>query len=408
MATSTEPAAPHANGELINRVQQLRLNDQIGAGRGRSRGSWVPWVLCGMMAVAWAGVGVRWYKSPTAGVGGPAAKGTAASGSIGPSSGVGTNSPDAKPVAEGELILPITGKLTPELEIKLSPEDVSGVITEIFFKEGQTVKRNEKLATIQDMRYRADVAAAKATWEAAKARLADLGKDAVRVAERKQAEAELAEAKAGWVRADQEVRRLSDRSATIVVSKQDLERADADLRVAEARVARLEAALALLNMGARPEKIDAAQAEVEQAEARYRESERVLKNCVVVAPIDGTILTKVADRGALVSPMSFNVAAGICTMADLSDLEVEIEVPERQIRRIREGLDCQIAADADPNRFYRGYVDRIMPIADDSKNVIKVRVKVMLPPGEAPGSFLKPKMSAVVNVYNRPYVADKK
>lgn len=101
--------------------------------------------------------------------------------------------------------------------------------------------------------------------------------------------------------------------------------------------------------------------------------------------------------------MSFNVAAGICSMADLAKLEVEIDVPERQITKIRYGLDCLIQADADPNRGYRGMVDRIMPIADDTKNVIKVRIRTYLPVGEEPGSFLKPKMSVVATVYNRPF-----
>ena len=59
-----------------------------------------------------------------------------------------------------------------------------------------------------------------------------------------------------------------------------------------------------------------------------------------------------------------------------------------------------MASAAAPNRIYRGRVDRIMPIADDSKNTIKVRVKVQLPAGEQPGSVLKPKMSTVVRIYN--------
>ena len=62
MPTPTEKAPPSSNGELIDRVQQLRLDNQLGAGRRSSGGSWLPWVLCGLMAVAWAGVGVRWYK----------------------------------------------------------------------------------------------------------------------------------------------------------------------------------------------------------------------------------------------------------------------------------------------------------------------------------------------------------
>src|SRR4051794_18502450 len=61
----TEPTtARPANGELVNRVQQLRLNDQLGAGKtARGGASWLPWLLCGLMAVAWAGVGIRGYKN---------------------------------------------------------------------------------------------------------------------------------------------------------------------------------------------------------------------------------------------------------------------------------------------------------------------------------------------------------
>ena len=199
MATSTEPRPPSTNGELVNRVQQLRLQDQLGAGRGRSRGSWLPWVLCGMMAVAWAGVGIRMYKSPSA-TDSAGAKGPAPGGAAG---GTGSQPGGNKPVAEGELILPITGKLAPSLQINLSPIDVAGEVLEIFFKEGDRVKKGQKLATIRDDRYRNDYDAAKAALEAAQHRLADLGKDAVRPEERKQAEAELAEAKAGWIRADQ-------------------------------------------------------------------------------------------------------------------------------------------------------------------------------------------------------------
>lgn len=87
-------------------------------------------------------------------------------------------------------------------------------------------------------------------------------------------------------------------------------------------------------------------------------------------------------------------------MADLSDLEAEIDVREDQVMAIQTGQECQVAAIANPNRVYKGRVDRVMPIADDTKNTIKVRVKVQLPPGEEPGSFLKPKMSTVVRVYN--------
>jgi|YNPMSStandDraft_1061717.scaffolds.fasta_scaffold00995_3 HlyD family secretion protein len=408
--------APPVNGTLADRVQQLRLDNQLerGNGGGRSRAAWLPWVLVVLMAIAWAGVGLRAYRngggfSPN-GAAPPTASGSMRGANSGTStattaSGGGT-SPAGRtpsPSAPGELLLQIKGNVIPFLQINLSPDDVSGVVEEIFFKEGDRVKQGQLLARIRNNRYLHDYLAAQAAVAAAKARLADLMGEAVRPEERRQAEAELEEARAAWIRADQEVKRLSAQRSTGTVSAQEMERADADLKAAAARVARLEASLALLNMGARRERIAAAQAELHQAEARLRETERLLRNCDVRAPIDGTILTKVADRGALVSPMSFNVAAGICSMADLAKLEVEIDVPERQITKIRYGLDCLIQADADPNRGYRGMVDRIMPIADDTKNVIKVRIRTYLPVGEEPGSFLKPKMSVVATVYNRPF-----
>lgn len=392
MATPTEvpAAAPSADGRLIDRVQQLRLNGPLAAGSGATRrGSWLPWVLCAVMAVAWVGLGARMYRGtePTNG-GDPAAKAVAKSGST------------PEPAAPGELLLQIKGTLTPFLQINLSPDDVSGVVTDIFFKEGDRVEKGKVLARIRSDRYLNDYNAAKAAKEAAEHRLAELRPESVRKIEKEQALAELDEAKAAWGRADLEIKRLTPQKGSGVISSEVWEKAEADLKSAAARVQRLEKAYALLVEGPRKERLNAAEADLAAAVARFQEAERLLKNCEVKAPISGTILTKVADKGVLVSPMSFNVAAGICSMADLSDMEAEVDVREDQITLIKPGLECQVAAVASPNRVYRGRVDRIMPIADDTKNTVKVRVKVQLPPNEEPGEFLKPKMSVVVRVYN--------
>ena len=88
----------------------------------------------------------------------------------------------------------------------------------------------------------------------------------------------------------------------------------------------------------------------------------------------------------------------MCDLADLADMEVDLDVPEREISKVTVGQKCNIRADAFEKRVYDGKVDRIMPIADDSKSVIKIRVKVFLPKGEVPGNFLKPKMSVVVEL----------
>jgi multidrug efflux pump subunit AcrA (membrane-fusion protein) len=350
-----------------------------------------------MMAVTWAGVGARWYRSPDA----TSAAGAPASGAA-KQAGASTSAPagNQPDVPAGALVLQIKGTLIPFLQINLSPDDVAGVVTEIHFKEGDRVKEGQVLARIRDNRYRNDLKAAVAALESAKCRWDEMHPNSVRPIEKEQAEAELAEAEATRVRAKQDLERYTSQKASSVVSAQDIDKAVSDLKAAEFRVIRLRKTLEILVDGPRKEKLLGAEADRLNAEAKLEECKRLLANCEVRAPIDGTILTKVADPGVVVSPMSFNVASGICSMADLSDLEAEIDVREDQIAQIKLGQECQVAAMADQNRVYKGRVDRVMPIADDTKNTIKVRVKVLLPPGEEPGSFLKPKMSTVVRVYN--------
>jgi multidrug resistance efflux pump len=82
-------------------------------------------------------------------------------------------------------------------------------------------------------------------------------------------------------------------------------------------------------------------------------------------------------------------------MADLSDLEVDLSIQERDIARVFVGQACQVRAEAYPDRTYRGVVSRLMPIADRAKGAIPVRVKLTVP-AEEEGVYLKPEMGAVV------------
>lgn len=404
--TDTRPPVPSANGELahgdlVNRVQSLRLDGQLAAAK-RGGGSWLPWVLCGLLAASWAGVGVRWYRTPGHKAEGVTTAADAARpGGATPSGGSGGN--DATPTPPGEIVLQLKGNLIPFLQINLSPIDVAGEVTEIRFKEGDRVAKGQTLALISNSRYLNEKTAATATYDAAVQRYEDLLPKAVRIEEKAEMTAQIDEAEANRIQADQDLNRTRMQRVVQAASPQDVEKAEAALKVAEARVTRLRKSYELLVIGSRLEKVRAAAGDVAVAKARLDEADRVLKNCEIRAPADGIILTKLADRGTLVSPMSFNVASGICSLADLSKLEVEVDVPERQITKVRPGMDCQVAADANPNRVYRGRIDRVMPIADDSKNVIKVRVRVTLPKGEEAGSFLKPKMSVVVTAFNRDF-----
>src|SRR5262245_49349438 len=128
MSSSTEvpKVAPSTDGRLIVRVRQLRLDGPLaGNGSAARRGSMLPWILFGLLAFTWIFIGVRWYRDPDRFVPQQSASSDAKS-----KTGKGAEA------APGELLLHLKGTITPFLEIKLSPDDVSGVVERIDFKEG--------------------------------------------------------------------------------------------------------------------------------------------------------------------------------------------------------------------------------------------------------------------------------
>jgi RND family efflux transporter MFP subunit len=97
---------------------------------------------------------------------------------------------------------------------------------------------------------------------------------------------------------------------------------------------------------------------------------------LIRAPFDGTVLTKNADIGEIVSPLgaSLNSRAAIVTMADMSSLEVEADVSESNIEKIKINQESDIVLDAYPDKSYEGYVSKIIPTADRSKATVMVKV----------------------------------
>ncbi|MCO6456426.1 MAG: efflux RND transporter periplasmic adaptor subunit [Pirellulaceae bacterium] len=120
-----------------------------------------------------------------------------------------------------------------------------------------------------------------------------------------------------------------------------------------------------------------------------------LDNCTIRAPVSGTILRKNAEEGNIVNPVAFNGSYSLCEMADLADLEVELNIQERDIARVFRNQRCEVRAEAFPDRVYQGFVSRLMPIADRAKGAVPVRVKLNVPKDEE-GVYLKPEMGAIV------------
>jgi multidrug resistance efflux pump len=164
-----------------------------------------------------------------------------------------------------------------------------------------------------------------------------------------------------------------------------------------AREQALQIDLEFMIHGPRDIRIEAAKQRVNQAEEERVKAKWRLDNCIIRAPISGTILTKFAEEGNIVNQLSLNLKGSICDMADLSDLEVDLSIQERDVARVFKDQRCRIRPEAYPDRIYEGYVSRLMPIADRGKGAVPVRVKLIVPKDEEQGAYLKPEMGAVVS-----------
>ena len=144
------------------------------------------------------------------------------------------------------------------------------------------------------------------------------------------------------------------------------------------------------------EAVKGAQAAVESAAAALSGAEANLDYTLIRAPFDGVVLTKNADVGDIVTPLgaSSTSKAAVVTLADMTSLQVEVDVSETSITLIRVGQPCDIQLDALADRRFRGIVHAIVPTVDRAKATVLVKVrflekdKRMLPDMSAKVSFL--------------------
>jgi RND family efflux transporter MFP subunit len=204
---------------------------------------------------------------------------------------------------------------------------ILGRLSSLNVHEGSTVRRNEVLATIDDADYRAQLAAARAAEAETNVQLA-------------QARRDLARAKS--------LRESGLNSVT-------------DLESAETHAATLEA------------QVQSARAQTELAAANF-------ENTRVRAPFDGTVLRKDAEVGEIVAPSAAGgglTRTAIVTMADLTTLEVEVDVNEAYIARIHNDQGARITLDAYPDTSFRGRARQVVPTADREKATVQVKVSIL-------------------------------
>jgi multidrug resistance efflux pump len=382
--TDADASPPQAES-LRDRVRGLRLPDA--APGERSWTSLIPWILCGCLTLST--VYFAWLAMT-------AAPAVATDDQAAPSAGNGSN-PTASSTAAGNIALESKGYLIPAHQIQVSPK-VGGMITKLYIREeGQQFKQNDVLAEIERTEYQCDHDRAVASLGQARERLREL-ENGNRPEEIQSAKAELAEAEANREQLYLDWKRNINLKTGNALAQREYELAQGAYLAADRRAARLREMFHLMVAGPRKERIDAARADVKQWEAELAKAKWRLDNCLVRAPVTGTILSKKAEEGNMVNPSAFSngLSASLCDMADLSLLEVELDVQERDISKVFRGQPCKVRAEAFPDRVYEGVVSRLMPIANRAKGAVPVRVTVTVP-REEEGAYLKPEMGAIVS-----------
>jgi RND family efflux transporter MFP subunit len=245
----------------------------------------------------------------------------------------------------------------------------TGRLVELHVREGSVVKKGDLLARLDA----ADVTATLGVSQAG-----------VRQSEAaaQQAQANLKLAQAQQAQAEDDLRRTLGLSAQGFISQQAVDVAQTRSRTAAASTAAAQAALATARAG------------IAQAQAQVKVQQVNRDSTEIRAPFDGVVLVKNANVGDLITP--FSNAAGtsgaVVTMADLSTLEVEADVSESNIGKVRQEQPVEITLDALPDVRFRGSVARIVPTIDRAKATLMTKVRF-----EQLDPRVLPEMSAKVN-----------
>jgi RND family efflux transporter MFP subunit len=245
----------------------------------------------------------------------------------------------AKPAGDPaqQTLLNASGYVTPRRRATVAAK-ITGRVTGVFFDEGNHAKEGQLLATLDDSDARRTLDSAVADRDSAKAAIKDY-------------EVQLRYAEI-------QLHRAEELKAANVQSQDQLDNA---MTAADS----LRAKIAL------------ARQQVAASEARIREAQQAVDNCTIRAPFAGIIVSKDAQVGEMVSPVSAGggfTRTGIATIVDMNSNEVEVDVNEAYIARVQPNQRVTSTLDAYPQWQIPSHVRTVIPTADRQKATVKVRI----------------------------------
>jgi HlyD family secretion protein len=295
-------------------------------------------------------------------------------------------------VRSGDVILNATGYIVAAHKIELAAK-VVGKVAWIGVEKADMVKKDQELVRLEDDEYRAQVQQAKGTLANLQASLAR-AVNGSRPEEIAKAKADLDNARANEINAKVTLDRTRKLVDDGVLSKQNLDDAQAKFDSSAAQTLSFYRTFDLVRIGSRQEDIDAARGLVEQAKGQLALAENYLANTVIRAPVTGTILERNVEKGEFVTTgfVGDKGAKGyVVSIADLNDLKVEIDVNQNDFAKLGPRQKGIVTTDAFPDRKYDGAIDEVSPEANRQKATVQVKVKIL-----HADQFLRPEMNASV------------
>src|SRR5208282_5773773 len=298
----------------------------------------------------------------------------------------------------GDTVLSATGYIVAHHTINVNSK-VTGRLAWIGVEKGDKVKEGQVLVRLEDQEFRAAYDQAKGAVDNAQAYLNEL-QNGSRPEEILEAQHNLDEARATLVNDKLTLDRTRQLASAGVVSRQVLDDATAKFDSDQQRVNSLEKAFQLMKIGPRQEEIARARGALAQAQGQLDYAKSQLDATVIRAPVTGTILDRTAEKGELITAQFASAAAGgpqgsVVSLADLSDLQVELDIAQADFARLAPKQRGIVTTDTYPDKTYDGEIAQISPEANRQKATVQVKVQV-LNPNKYPEIQLRPEMNATV------------
>ena len=242
-----------------------------------------------------------------------------------------------KPANGPAGVLNASGYITPRRRATIAAK-ITGRVTSVMFDEGTRVSEGQLLATLDDSDARRALDSAKADRDSAQAAIADF---------------------------------------EVQLRNAEIEFHRTQLLVKEGVQTQQALDTAVMTADSLRAKINLAKQQVAGSEARIREQQQAVDNCTIRAPYSGIVVSKDAQVGEMVSPVSAGggfTRTGIATIVDLHSNEIEVDVSESYIAKVQPNQPVTAILDAYPDWSIPAKVRTVIPTADRQKATVKVRI----------------------------------